>query len=238
MIKGNSMIPRNHNEILGGHSDNGDNDTSSSLRHFVVDDPFTFMTSLSFGWENFAPPLRDVTMSSSGESVCSPEYDHTVCKAGRSNLRTKDSTQLSNKRSRTTKPHKSVSFSNLAIREYGVIVGDNPSARSLPITLSWAHTEEPRIYDIDSYEETRTGRRRRGEGIRMSYVEKRLLLREHGIKEEDIRHAQHVSNVNEDRARPYSFAGQSAGAVGGNAPNSSTIRRVKTLAILQRPPSE
>lgn len=158
----------------------------------------------------------------------------------RSNLRTRDTTRLSIKRSRTTKPHKSVSFSNLAIREYGVIVGDNPSARSLPITLSWAHTEEPRIYDVDSYEETRTGRRRRGEGIRMSYVEKRLLLREHGIKEEDIRHAQHVSNVNGDRARSYSFAGQNAGAgaVGGNAPNSSTIRRVKTLAILQRPPSE
>ena len=223
-IKDN-MIPRNHNEI-SGVCDYDKYDALSS----AIDNPF--VTSMSFGWEHFAPPIRDDTGASSVE----PTLLCTYCNPS---LRTKFTGHSPNKRSRTTKPPKSVSFSNLAIREYAVILGDNPSARSLPITLSWAHTEEPIIHDIDSYEETRNGQRRRGEGIRMSYVEKRLLLREHGFKEEDIRRAQHESNVNRSRIRSYSFVGQAHGTIGGDTPSSSsTIRRVKTLVVLQSTPSE
>ena len=223
------MIPRNIcNVIPGVYDDDGDDDASSSFRYFAVDDPF--VTSLPFGWENFEPPIRDATKASSmQQSVSTSTF---TCKP---NLRTKGTSQSPNKRSRTTKPPKSVSFSNLAIREYAVILGDNPSARRLPIT----HAEETIVHDIDSYEETRSGHRRRGEGIRMSYVEKRLLLREHGFKEEDIRRAQHASNVNMGRSRSYSFAGQAHGNVADDAPSSSsTIRRVKTLAALQSIPCE
>lgn len=47
---------------------------------------------------------------------------------------------------------RSVSFSNIESREYGIEIGDNPSVRSgVPITLSWEYDEQA-SEDIDSYE--------------------------------------------------------------------------------------
>jgi hypothetical protein len=201
-----------------------------------------FITSLSFGWEHFAPfappmQVRDDTGSAvERESAFGSNRKVSTC-ASKPNLRTKDIPKSPKKRSRTVKASKSVTFSNLAIREHAVIVGDNPSARRLPIALSWAHTEEPTLHDIDSYEQARTGRRRRGECMRLSYVEKRLLLIEHGIPEDDIRRAQHDSDVHSrGRTGCYSLGGKAGDDAGDDGTSSSTIRRVKTLAALATNP--
>jgi len=99
---------------------------------------------------------------------------------------------------------KSVSFSNVRVREHCVIIGDNPCCECLPISLGWGHTGE-KIYDIDDYEDTKQMRRRPvglNSGVqrsrlsqrhhidladKLSYEERRkLLTRLSGLSESDI----------------------------------------------------
>lgn len=59
----------------------------------------------------------------------------------------------------TASEDKHVSFSCLSIREYALIIGDNPSCSSgVPTALGWDHTDDI-TFDIDCYENHRGPRR-------------------------------------------------------------------------------
>ena len=73
------------------------------------------------------------------------------------------------------KTQKVVSFKTLSIREYDLIIGDNPSCSvGLPITLGWNHTDD-KIIDIDYYETNRKPRRKPSEFKLASDIRLELL---------------------------------------------------------------
>ena len=116
---------------------------------------------------------------------------------------------------------KNVSFSNLEIREHSIIYGDHPYASSLPISLGWEHSPQSTIVEIDTYEQTREGQRRSGSNIRLTYFErKNLLKRIAGMTEDDILNAERSNDeekVTEIRNGSYQ------------------IRRVDRVSIIQHP---
>mmetsp|Transcript_15945 Transcript_15945/g.24145 ORF Transcript_15945/g.24145 Transcript_15945/m.24145 type:complete len:175 (-) Transcript_15945:107-631(-) len=72
---------------------------------------------------------------------------------------------------------KTVSFNKvLEIRQHSLTIGDHPSCRdSLPISLDWEHSE-PILIDVDGFEAQRKGVRRRGNEMRLSYLERKSKL--------------------------------------------------------------
>lgn len=78
----------------------------------------------------------------------------------------------------------SVSFGNIEMKEYEVIVSDNPSCSGAPIGIGWRSSEVIKI-DIDDYETNRAPRRERAELI-MSPIFKRDFLTSLGISGEEI----------------------------------------------------
>mmetsp|Transcript_1718 Transcript_1718/g.2370 ORF Transcript_1718/g.2370 Transcript_1718/m.2370 type:complete len:223 (-) Transcript_1718:147-815(-) len=85
---------------------------------------------------------------------------------------------------RTTK--KKVSFSNLEIREYSVVFGDHPSCENLPLSLGWGHSEDE-IIDLNAWEHSRAGYRRHGYELKLSFFErKNILKRVGGMSESDL----------------------------------------------------
>lgn len=117
-----------------------------------------------------------------------------------------------------TVPKKSVSFSTVNIREHQVIVGDHPyTSDSLPLSLGWAHAEEPRVVDIDTYEIIRSSHRRCQSDMQLTFLErKNILKRVGGLSERDIMHGQR-------RAFRESY----------DDPSSQRMRRVQTVAAMQ-----
>ena len=59
-------------------------------------------------------------------------------------------------------PSNSVRFHNVQIREYGIVLGDNPScSKGLPISLSWDYDQEgEQEMLLDDFEQWRGGQRR------------------------------------------------------------------------------
>ena len=59
----------------------------------------------------------------------------------------------------STKILKTVSFNDLEIREYPIILGDNPGcSNGVPITIDWVYAEQEPL-DIEEYENLRGSRR-------------------------------------------------------------------------------
>jgi hypothetical protein len=82
-----------------------------------------------------------------------------------------------------TKPMRrrlSVSFTTVEVKEYAVILGDNPEAR-YPLALDWVHTESRtmRINDCDV--------RRTGEPCRLDADSRIDRLRDMGFSKKDLR---------------------------------------------------
>jgi hypothetical protein len=85
--------------------------------------------------------------------------------------------------------HKSVSFGQyLEVREHALTIGDHPFCRdSLPLSLAWEHGETERM-DLECYEAQRLPRRRSGNDMKLSYYERKNLLRNiAGMTEADLR---------------------------------------------------
>eukprot|EP00529_Nitzschia_sp_RCC80_P035665 CAMPEP_0113482596 /NCGR_PEP_ID=MMETSP0014_2-20120614/23001_1 /TAXON_ID=2857 /ORGANISM="Nitzschia sp." /LENGTH=176 /DNA_ID=CAMNT_0000376119 /DNA_START=127 /DNA_END=657 /DNA_ORIENTATION=- /assembly_acc=CAM_ASM_000159 len=78
-----------------------------------------------------------------------------------SSLASSSSSSSSSSNNNNQKQKKHVDFESLTIREYPVILGDNPNVSSgAPLSLGWEYTEQPRR-NIDMYEYTRKERRSR-----------------------------------------------------------------------------
>jgi hypothetical protein len=84
---------------------------------------------------------------------------------------------------------KSVSFNRyLEVREHALTIGDHPLCRdSLPLSLAWEHGETE-VMDLNCFEEQRLPHRRSGSDMRLTYFERKNLLRRiAGMTEADMR---------------------------------------------------
>jgi hypothetical protein len=81
---------------------------------------------------------------------------------------------FSNTGSFSTLKH-TVSFSNLEIREYDVAISDHPSCSfGPPVQLSWEYKQKGAV-PVESYEQSRSPRRKRHDLV-LSYYDRRFLL--------------------------------------------------------------
>jgi hypothetical protein len=84
----------------------------------------------------------------------------------------------------SSKSFKCVSFApSVQVREYAVVVGDHPSCQDLPLSLDWKHTEEQSV-------EYSSHSKRHGTQLRLTYYERRNILRGAGYTEADLRQAE------------------------------------------------
>lgn len=85
------------------------------------------------------------------------------------------------------KARRAVSFSQVEILEYSVVLGDHPCTPSLAISLGWEHAPLPIVTDINDYELLRARYRRKGTDLQLSYYERKNVLKNvGGLKETDI----------------------------------------------------
>ena len=88
-----------------------------------------------------------------------------------------------------SKKKKRVEFDSIILRNYSIIVGDNPSVSyGPPLSLSWDYVEYAPV-DVDDYERNR-GDRRNVRQMVLNYYNRRNLLRLHGnYSDEELRAA-------------------------------------------------
>ncbi len=84
-----------------------------------------------------------------------------------------------------------VSFHEVKIRKYPMIVGDNPACQmGAPVTLDWGFEELPPL-DLDDFEAMRSlTRRRKLHHLLLNYFQRRRILAGMGFTEEEIKHAE------------------------------------------------
>ena len=80
---------------------------------------------------------------------------------------------------------KTLSFSQVEIRQYERILGDNPAVTSGPaVSLAWGHFDG-KVLPVDDYESNRPPRRHKME-LQLSSVERKSILEQAGFTREDI----------------------------------------------------
>jgi len=127
--------------------------------------PSTLHLSSSMSWPDFSIDGFEIGQTrETTYQLTSSQNEQNLIASTSSNLRTLH--------------RKTVSFNKfLEIRQHAVTIGDHPSCKdSLPISLDWEHAE-PILIDVDGYEAQRNGFRRRGNEMRLSYVERKNMLR-------------------------------------------------------------
>jgi len=121
--------------------------------------------------------LKDNTKSTSNTTVSYTES--SVLMSETSSTLTSSNNSASIEDTRKTM----VSFRNLEIREYPIIVGDNPSVSSgVPICIDWIYIEgQPQ--SLEEYEELRHSRRSLSEMKIPATVRAQMLRKTHSLKE-------------------------------------------------------
>jgi hypothetical protein len=85
----------------------------------------------------------------------------------------------------------SVRFERVEIREYNIVVGDNPSCSSgPPISLGWQYDQKQQDLPLDIYEEHRDGNRRISNQMKIPASLRHETLREWNISTKEIIKAQ------------------------------------------------
>lgn len=106
---------------------------------------------------------------------------------------------------------KSVSFNRfLEIREHALIIGDHPLCKdALPLSLDWKHGETE-LMDLSEHEMVRSTYRRSGNQMKLSYFERKNMLRNiSGMSEADMREHQRMHQDLPSRSNLSCFAGLS-----------------------------
>jgi hypothetical protein len=95
---------------------------------------------------------------------------------------------------------KSVNFSNVAIRDYSICPGDNPSvSRGVPLSLDWGYDQE-KSQDIDDFELDRSGSRRANDDLKLPSLQRVQMLKHNGYSRGEINErVKEVERVKEDR---------------------------------------
>eukprot|EP00594_Rhizosolenia_setigera_P018778 CAMPEP_0178963434 /NCGR_PEP_ID=MMETSP0789-20121207/15023_1 /TAXON_ID=3005 /ORGANISM="Rhizosolenia setigera, Strain CCMP 1694" /LENGTH=297 /DNA_ID=CAMNT_0020647905 /DNA_START=18 /DNA_END=911 /DNA_ORIENTATION=- len=100
---------------------------------------------------------------------------------------------------------RNVSFSSLSVREYDLVLGDNPSvSRGPPTSLSWNHKNEASI-DLEKYESERMPRRTSAEMV-MPHRVRASLLRDLHSATEVKQVITEIKKVKKDRQRTKKLA--------------------------------
>jgi hypothetical protein len=88
------------------------------------------------------------------------------------------------------KPRKSVAFSFVEVREYGLVLGDSPDIdNGFPLMLDWRYNKDTKILPVDEHQE-------QGEALNRSPIEeldphqRRWRLRSMGFSEAELRLAE------------------------------------------------
>jgi len=104
-----------------------------------------------------------------------------------------------------------VTFGELEVRKYGIILGDNPCCEmGPPITIDWAPFKSKSV-PIEDYESTRGPRRTKDE-LQMGWIQRKQVLRKlDGATDEEMREAAcQAQRIRDQRNRtlkllPYEF---------------------------------
>jgi hypothetical protein len=85
------------------------------------------------------------------------------------------------------KEKKTVRFSTIEIREYGMCVGDNPAVgRGVPVTIEWDHSEEIFEFPVEDYDDERQLKRRLTSQLRIPPLVRRDILKKAGYSRQEI----------------------------------------------------
>jgi hypothetical protein len=124
--------------------------------------------------------------------------------------------------------HFTVQFDKITVREYGIILGDNPACRNGPsVSIGWEYDEFPEIL-VDDFESIREGNRRTKRGMLMDRTYRVKLLKRLGYADNEIIEAVRV-NKKVHQARLQTL---SKGIVGSKIVNVS--RKLGLPGFLQR----
>ncbi len=87
---------------------------------------------------------------------------------------------------------KSVRFENVEIREYDVVLGDNPScSNGPPISLGWGYDGDQQVHlPLDTFEQYRDGKRRALHEMKVPGYMRHVILREWNVPNREIMKAQ------------------------------------------------
>ena len=102
-----------------------------------------------------------------------------------------------------------VSFHNVEVREYPMIVGDNPGGKfGCPVTIDWESLPPPVIVELDAYEYIRApNRRHRQEQMRMNSTKRERMLQDLGFGLSDRQWGRKEANmVRKHRKQTNMFA--------------------------------
>jgi len=90
---------------------------------------------------------------------------------------------------------RAVSFTKIQIREYPIIVGDNPSVLTgTPITIDWEPVEEM-TFDFQDYEDTRADTPRSMLELRMPAKHREAILKNQGFSLADRNKGRKMANI-------------------------------------------
>merc|ERR1712232_1137484 len=95
---------------------------------------------------------------------------------------------------------KSVGFSTLTIRQYGMILGDNVTLSGPPISISWEHEKEE-MYDVDDYEAVYESTRRSHAELKMPSTHRDEMMRRSGFSRKEIQEAVKQSTIARNRRK-------------------------------------
>lgn len=94
-----------------------------------------------------------------------------------------------------------VSFSQIHIREYPIIVGDNPSVLTgTPVTIDWEFVEEME-FAVDEYEQGKPTAPRTMVELRMPASHRDAILKKQGFSLSERNHGKKMANIAKSRRR-------------------------------------
>lgn len=176
---------------------NNNNHQSSSKSNTTTKNPKTIST----------PPRTK--KKTSGKSSTTTKNSKTITTSPTKTKKKssgKSSTTAKNSKTITSPPTKTkkiliddnkkdkVSFSKIYIREYPIIVGDNPSIMTgVPITIDWVHVSEIN-FEIDEYEELKPESRTMAQ-LRMPSSCRNGILQRQGFSSSDIKRGLRQANI-------------------------------------------
>lgn len=127
------------------------------------------------------------TKTCSKEECTRAESPNDVCVNRRDFLKKKSSLKSLDGSSARRLGNNSVRFSSVAIRDYSVCIGDNPSvSRGIPISLGWDYDQE-QSYDINKFEDGRFEERRDSEELKLPSLERVQMLKRMGYSRGEIK---------------------------------------------------
>ena len=99
----------------------------------------------------------------------------------------------------------SVRFRNVEVREYNIVIGDNPSCSTgPPVSLGWRYQYEHQDVPLETYEQFRIGRRRASGQMKMPSSVRHEKLREWEVATSDIIKAQtECLEIQKQRLKTY-----------------------------------